>query len=302
MANPVMNTYAQVGKHEEVADEISMISPTATPMLTMIGSEKIDNTLYQWQEDALDAPAVNAAIEGAVAPAANQVPTNMRSNTTQIFTKTVSTTGSADKMKTYGRGVEFAYQLAKKGKEIKRDMEYALVGTRQSKVIGSSTTARVFDGVQAQVDPTMVLDIEVLTSTAAVQPLSEAALMKASQMAFNAGSEPTTILIKPADSILFANFANATGRLREIGSETKLVNVVNIYVTPFGQMKVVIDRWIATVDALLFDPTMWKLRPFRNWFTKPLAETGDSRQSQLLGEFGLSHRNFTADVLITNLK
>lgn len=302
MANPVMNTYAQVGKKEDVSAEIAMISPTSTPFTTLIGSEKCDNTLYQWQEDALDAPAVNANVEGAIAPAANQVPTLMRNNTTQIFTKTVSTTGTADAIKLYGAGVEFARQLMKKSKEIKRDLELALVGSRQVKNVGSSTIARLFDGVQAQFDATSITDIKVLTAQATNQPLSEAAIMAASQYAYNAGGEPNTLLIKPTDSIKFANFAAATGRLRELNAdETKITNVVNVYVTPFGQMKVVMDRFMSTTDAILFDPAMWKLRPLRSWFTKQLAETGDARQSELIGEYGLSHKNFFADALITNL-
>ena len=302
MANPVMNSYVQVGKKEDVSDEISMISPTNTPFVTMIGSEKVDNTLYSWLEDSLDPPADNAAVEGAVAPAANQIPAVSRSNTTQIFTKTVSTTGTADAIKLYGAGVEFARQLMKKSKEIKRDLEYALVGTRQTRVDGSTSVARRFDGVQAQIAAAAITDMKVLTGLSTNQPISEAALMAASQYAYNAGGEPTTLLIKPTDSIKFAGFASATGRLRELDSdETKLTNVVNVYVTPFGQMKVVMDRWIATGDALLFDPAMWKLRPLRSWFTKQLAEVGDARQSELIGEYGLSHKNFLADALITNL-
>lgn len=291
-----MNTYVQVGKVEEISEEISLISPTNTPFYSMIGSESVSNTLYEWMEDKLDAPASNAAVEGADAPAANQVPVSMRQNYTQIFTKTVSTTGTADKMALHGKpGVEFARQMAKKSKEIKRDVEYALVGTRQAAAAGNSTTARTFGGAQAQFDASVTLD-------AATTALTETLIETAAQNAYTQGGDPDTLIIKPSDSIKISAFAAATGRQRFLEADgKKIVNVVNIYVTPFGELKVVMDRWIAATDALLVDAGMWKLKIFRNWFTKQLAETGDAHKSQIIGEFGLAHRNYFSGAMIINL-
>ena len=48
-------TYEQVGIKEDISDVISNISPTKTPFQTSIGNEKITNTLFQWQTDALRA-------------------------------------------------------------------------------------------------------------------------------------------------------------------------------------------------------------------------------------------------------
>jgi hypothetical protein len=291
-----MDTYTQVGKVEDVSDEISMISPTNTPFLTMAGTEAVFNTLYQWQEDTLDAPATNANAEGATAPAAAMHPTVMRNNTTQIFMKTVTTTGSADRMKLHGAGVEFARQLAKKGKEIKRDLEFALVGATTALVSGSSGVARKFASAPSQFDASMV------NTLGTAGPITEALILTASQNAYIQGGDPNTMLIKPSDSLIVANFAAATGRVRQYdNNERKVVNVVDVYVSPFGDLKVVMDRWQETSIAFVYDPAMWKVCPFRAWQTKPLAITGDFHSSLLVGEYGLMHKNYFADSLIANL-
>lgn len=295
-----VHTYDQVGKKEDVSNLITNISPTKTPFQTMIGSETVFNTLYQWQEDSLDAPATNAQVEGATAIAATYTPTVMRNNTTQIFMKTASATGSTDAIKAYGRGKELAYQLGKKSAEIKRDFEHALVGTKQTAVTGSDTVARQFAGYQAQIDATH--EFAATATAGATAPMTESLLLSANQQLYEDGGEATVLMIKPADSLIVADFAAATGRERFLkGNEKTVVNVVDVYVSPFGTQKVVINRWLATDNALLFDPTYWKKMTFRNWFRETLAKTGDATNIMLLGEFGLKHRNYKASALLTQL-
>lgn len=296
------DTYTQVGKKEDVADAISNIAPTNTPVLTAIGTSKVNNILYQWQEDSLDPPAVNAQVEGANATAANMVPTVMRNNTTQILEKTVSVTGSTDAMSTYGRNKEFAYQMMKKSKEIKRDLEYALVGTRQSLVTGSSTVPRKFAGMQAQIDSSMVITMPADGGGVTTGTLNEGVILDASERCYNLGGDPDVLMVKPHDPRIIAAFAASVGRTRYLEQDTKkLTNVVDVYEGPHGQLKVVMNRWQATVDAFVTNFDNWKLAVYRAWQTEELAKIGDSRQSMLLGEYGLKHMNYLDSVLITNL-
>jgi hypothetical protein len=287
-----------VGKKEDVSDIITNIAPTQTPFQTMIGAETAWNILYQWQEDSLDAPAANAQVEGAAAIASTFSPTVMRSNTTQIFMKTASATGSTDAIKAYGRGKELAYQLTKKSKEIKRDFEYALVGTGQTQVAGSDTVARQFGGYQSQIDATHVFP----AATTGTALLTENLVLSANQQLYIDGGEATVLMIKPSDSLIVAGFSAAAGRQRYINNgDKKIVNVVDVYVSPFGEQKVVINRWQATTNALLFDPSFWKKITFRNWFRETLAKTGDATNIMLVGEFGLKHRNYKASALLSAL-
>ena len=81
----------------------------------------------------------------------------------------------------------------------------------------------------------------------------------------------------------------------------KVVNAVEILVTPFGELKVVMDRFINPEDAILYDPEMWNKLVLRNWTRQPLAKVGDSEQNQLIGEFSLEHKNYSASAVITEL-
>jgi len=131
--------------------------------------------------------------------------------------------------------------------------------------------------------------------------LSEATLLTAGQAAYNAGGEPDVFMIKPADALIVAGFTASAGRQRDFGNERKLVNVVDLYVSPYGEYKVVLNRWIATSTALLFDPTMWSNVTLRPWTRENLAKTGDSNVIMMVGEMGLKHKNFNADAMIFDL-
>jgi hypothetical protein len=89
----IYTAFDMVGKKEDISDAITNISPTDTPFQSMIGSQNVWNITYQWQEDSLIAPAANAQIEGftALTPVAN--PTVMRSNISQILSKTAQVSG-----------------------------------------------------------------------------------------------------------------------------------------------------------------------------------------------------------------
>jgi hypothetical protein len=308
MTTSNFTTYDQVGKVEAVSDIITNIAPTQTPFQSMIGTEAVHQPVYQWQEDSLLSAGTNAAVEGATAPTAVMQPTVMRSSVTQILTKTAQATGTADKTKTYGRAEELAYQQALRSKELKRDLEYALVGSGQSAVTGSASVARKMDSYQSMVPNASTYTVNggagamaSVVGSPTAGALREDILTTLAQALYTAGADVDTIMVKPSDSVVIASFA-ANNRTRYVeNGDKKLVNSVTVYESPFGPLKVVMNRFQRTQDAFVFESAMWKRTVLRNWFTKNLAITGDSSNVQILGEFGLKHRNFAASGLITNL-
>ena len=68
MASPIANTFLTfdaVGIREELSDVIYQISPEDTPFVSMASKERVGNTLYEWQTDALKAVDTgNAHLEG----------------------------------------------------------------------------------------------------------------------------------------------------------------------------------------------------------------------------------------------
>jgi hypothetical protein len=303
MSATAFKTYDQVGKKEEISDVIANISPTQTPFQTMIGSDKIKSTFYQWQEDELATVGDNAVVEGADASDSTLRPTEMRANTTQILQKTVKVSGTADTVETYGRAKETAYQLGKKSAELKREVEYHLIGKSQDAVLGSETVARKFGNVWGK-DATGVKLIDAVVTvdhTATPAALSEADVLTVNQALYEQGSEAKFIMIKPADSLIVAGFSQSAGRMRDFGAEKSIVNVVDLYVSPFGEQKVVLNRFMKADSALLFDPASFKLSTLRPWTRTLLAKTGDADRHQILGEFGFKHKHYSASGAIVGL-
>jgi len=286
-------TYDQVGAKEDVSDVISNLTPTKTPFTSGIGTENVHNTLFQWQEDELRAVQDNAQVEGFTAADATLSPTLMRNNVTQILEKTIKVSGSADKRDTYGRAKETAYQLAKAMSEVKRDLEHAAIGTGQVSVAGDSNTARKFAGFQAQVDASLINK----TGSASTY-LSETILLATLQELWNAGAEPSVAMVTGDNAVRVAEFAKASGRQRNVDSETKVVNAIDLYVSPFGKIAIQLNRFLKAGDTLVYDPANWKKVIFRNWFRETLAKDGDNTKMMVVGEFSLKHVNFKASAVI----
>jgi hypothetical protein len=310
-------SYDLVGVKEDVSDIITNIAPTKTPFQTMIGTEGIHQKLYEWQEDTLAAVTSAPTVEGANAPAGTFNPTVLRTNTTQIFTAVASVSGTTEVTKTYGRDKELSYQLSLRAAELKRNLEWAMVGTGQTYTVGNDSTARQFAGYQAMIDPTVTFTagtgggLNYSGGALTRVSITEAMILTTSEALYVAGAEPDTLMICPADAITVATFSS-TGRTKFVDNmEKTLVNVVDVYEGPHGKLKVVQNRFLrgtgasgsadSTKDALIFEAPMWKRTPLRNWFRQTLAKVGDSTQVQILGEFGLKHRNYKASGLITNL-
>jgi hypothetical protein len=300
-------TYQEVGLKENISDIITNISPRKTPFQSSIGSEKVHQPIFQWQEDSLRSVSATTAVEGADSVEITAVPTVMRSNYTAIFSEAVKVSGSTQAAQAYGRAKELAYQMSKSAAALKRDLENAFVGTAASAAAGSAAVARVTASAQAQITG-------FGTSTFAAQSgnvfymntavnLTETALVNAIQAAFVAGGDPTRILVTPSNSVIIASFASASGRYRTIqdstvSNKTTLVNAVNLYVSPFGEQVVEVDRFLRAKHTLIYDPDMWSQATFRPWTRENLAKIGDSERQLIVGEFGLKHKNFSASALV----
>jgi hypothetical protein len=296
MALNHLKSFDLVGKKEEVSDIISLITPSDTPFLSSIGTEKIGNDLYQWQEDQLRAVAVNAKLQGADGVDTTRDQPTMRTNGTQILSETFKIAGTTDAIKTYGRDKTSLRELMKTGKLLKMDLEHALVGTGQTYVVAAEATAGQFAGVQAQIGA------GTTTTLGTAGPITETLIIDLHQKLYNEGSDGTILMVKPSDSRIIAGFSQASGRSMFVDNgQTKVTNVVNIYESPFGTVRVTKNRRIRSQNALIYDPKNWKLAVLRNWFTKKLAETGDSERWMAVGEFGLKHANRLASAQLANL-
>jgi len=293
-------SYDVVGTKEDVSDIISMITPTKAPFTSLTKSETVHNTLFQWQEDKLRDSTENAQLEGFTASPTERSPTVMRENVTQILQDTFEVSGTNDAVTKYGRGKESAREAGKAAAALKLDLEQAYTKNDVEMVKPTtSSTARKFAGVQRQIDESNI----VYTGGASTK-ITEANYLDAAQAAYDAGGDPTITLVTPTNSRTFATFTGAAGRNRVINDGSKtIVNAVNLYVSPFGEEKIVLSRHLKAGDTLLFDPAMWVRVNLqgRNWFRETLAKTGDNTRMMIVGEFSLKHKNRKASALVREM-
>ena len=122
----------------------------------------------------------------------------------------------------------------------------------------------------------------------ATDPLTEAKLLELGEDVFNNGSDPSVFMIKPADAQIVAGMTAASGRNRTFNDgNTSLVNVIDLYVSPYGEYKVVLNRHQLTTHAFLIDPAMFRscvLRPFARTL---LGKTSDGDTHAITAEMSV---------------
>lgn len=274
-------TYDQVGKKIDFEDVIYDISPTQTPFLSSIGSSTATATLHQWMQDSLAAVGVNAAVEGANAGTASTVTQVVKTANTQIFQKVVAVSGTAEAVGTYGRSSDLAMAISKASKELKRDIEHSFVGLTQAGSAGTSTAARTLTSAANQISSTT-------TNTAGSnRAFSEALLLDVLEKCYNEGGEPNQVQVTPSHSVTVAGFAASSGRNRDFGNDSRITNVVDIYVSPFGEVSVLPNRFLQANTALVLDTEYWSRAVLRPAQTIQLAKVGDSDSRQMLTELTL---------------
>ena len=287
------STYDANAIREDLSDVIYDISPTDTPFLSSITKKgSVSNTYFEWQTDALTAASgSNAVIEGAAVGTAATTATTRLGNYTQISKKVVEVTGTQDKVNNAGKKSEMAHQLAKASKELKRDMETSLLADNAA-VAGNASTARETKGAAAFIT-TNVTDAGTSGSHAAVV---EADITAVAESTWNAGGEPSTILLGATNKKLITAMSGRASSTQSVVDDNKSIyNAVDVYVSDFGTFNIQLDRY-ADQDVIYFlQNDMWSVDYLRDFQTVDIAKEGDSDKKMLLVEYGLRCGNEAAN-------
>lgn len=289
------STYGAIGNREDLIDIITRISPTDTPFYSSVPKGKATNTLHEWQTQDLAAVVTNAQIEGDEATNIAITPTVRLNNRTQISTKTVVVSGTQQSgMDPAGRKDEMAYQITLKGLELKRDVESALCQNTTA-VVGNNTTARVCRGLEGWVATNSSVGAtgvnpNYITNTAPTDGTARAfteTLLRAGLLgAYNEGGNPDTLMLGPAQKQTFSSFTGGNTRF-DISEDKAVTNSVDVYISDFGRIKAVPNRFQRNRTAFGLEMQRWKFCNMRPMFTKDLAETGDFTRKQIIWEWTL---------------
>jgi hypothetical protein len=287
------STYDATAIREDLSDVIYDISPTDTPFLSSIAKKgSVSNTYFEWQTDALAAASSsNKHVEGAAVGTATTTATTRLGNYTQISKKVVEVTGTQDKVNNAGKKSEMAHQLAKASKELKRDMETSLLADNAA-AAGNASTARATRGA-ANFITTNVTDAGTSGTHAA---MVEADVTAVAEATWNAGGEPSTILLGATNKKLITAMAGRADQTQSVVDNNKTVyNAVDVYVSDFGTFNIQLDRYSDQDVVYFLQPDMWSVDYLRDFQTVDIAKEGDSDKKMLLVEYGLRCGNEAAN-------
>ena len=305
-------TQTAIGQREDLTDIIYNISPTETPFMSSIGKTKATAVYHEWQTDSLAAATTaNAAVEGADASSATLSPTVRLGNYAQIIQKTVQVSGTLDAVNKAGRKSEKAYQLAKASAELKRDLETILLAN-QGRSAGSSTIARKLGSMLSWVktnydkasDGSNPATIGVSTRTDGTQrTFTETLLKSVVAQVFASGGSPKILMVGATGKQKVSSFAGIAAQryMAPSNTPTTIIGAADVYMSDFGTMSVVPNRFMRVRDALVIDPEYAALAYLRPFHTNDLAKTGDSENTQILAEVTLEVKNEAAHGIIADL-
>lgn len=289
------------GLAEDFEDIIFNVSPTETPMLTLAKRKKATARYHQWQEDTLAAATSNKAEEGADASYATAAGTTTLGNYCQISTKTVDISRTLDIVNKYGRKSEVAYQLMKRGKELKRDMEFTICRNQAS----ASTTARATAGWETMISGNLVRANSAQTTDYSVRGFSaaswtapedgslvtfiEADLVSALGLAWEDGGDPSIIMMSKKNKNLFNSFAGVATKYNEVKgtSQATITGASDIYVSSYGNHTVKLNRYQRDEAVFCIDPEYISVAYLDGIKKTPMAKTGDSERYLLTVEYAL---------------
>jgi len=306
-------TYDQVGTREDLADVIYNIAPTEAPFMQMIGRGVATQPKHEWQVDTLAAAAVNAQVEGDDQALDTAVPTERLSNYCQISSKVIRITGTAEATDKAGRRSELAYQVAKYGKELKRDMELTLTGNYAIED-GAFATARTTGSLeiwyQTNGDRTGTTCLsgtgnqpdqnKTVTDGGTTRALTESLIKTVIQAIWSQGGDPTVIMTGPFNKRAISGFTGGATRF-DISEDKKLVAAIDVYVSDFGTHRVIPNRFSRDKTVHLLTPSMFKVCYLRSFRQFPLAKTGDAEKRELLAEYCLRSDEQKASGVIADL-
>jgi hypothetical protein len=304
--------HSAIGQREDLTDIIYDISPTETPFMSSIGKTKATAVYHEWQTDSLAAATTaNAAVEGADASSATLSPTVRLGNYCQIIQKTVQVSGTLDAVNKAGRKSEKAYQLAKASAELKRDLETILLAN-QGRSAGSSTTARKLGSLLSWIktnsdkasDGSDPATIGVSTRTDGTQrTFTETLLKTVVAEVYTSGGAPKILMVGASGKQKTSSFAGIAAQryMAPSNTPTTIIGAADVYMSDFGTMSVVPNRFMRTRDALILDPEYAALAYLRPFQTNDLAKTGDSENTQILAEVTLEVKNEAAHGIVADL-
>ena len=337
---------------EDLANFVSNIDRDETPLSSMSGSTKATSTYHDWLTDEYATPIAQTVAEGAAFGVVGTSGTSLAAGTlseqmnrtrlrnfTQIFRSQVEVSNTAIAVNTAGIANEFAYQLKKKGVEVRRNREFQFVlygansvknetgsvrrlGSLVSWVGGAGTTESPFNIINAATagspsttysNPGTGDGRPVFTGTAAAFARSQ--VERLITIMYRNGGKPNMLMTSASQRTGVSNAFNSdttTGpasntSIRRLESMEKKLNIsIAAVVTDFGVDLGIVPNYImdlASANSVMymFDSSMVKSAMLRPLSVGKLDDRGDGKQALITEECTLEVMNPNSVGVIGNL-
>jgi len=298
----VFKTSDAVGEKEDLSDVITRIDPDETPIFSNAKKEVTRGVFHEYQvQELAAASATNYAAEGASYSYVNPTATTRLGNYHQIAVQAASVSNTLDSVDKAGRDRETAYVKVIKGIEQRRDIEKSLT----------------VDQARASSDPRKIAALPAwMTNVSLVAPsttatgdgtdtsdgagtnaaLTLAKIDSVMEDCYTDGGQPDMMVVSPANKVAFSDLSSgsvATAQLQYTAPrEIAIIGGVSLYLTDFGQLNVVIDRFIANDRIFLLDSDYYSIGhlPGRMFSVSDVAPTGDNTQFAIVSEYTLINK------------
>ena len=310
--NTIQNV-ARVGVREDLDDKIAELFPDEAPFQNAIGRSKASNTYTEWQTDGLAAANHdNKTIQGDDLANESRANTTRVGTHTQIFKKVVGSSTTVEATTKAGRRSELAREIMKAGRELRTDKERRFLGNYAS-VAAAAGTAGETAGALAWLTSNVSrgatgasggfsAGIVAAATNGTQRAYTEVLLKPVLQSVWAAGGTPRMVITNGTQKQTAAAFTGIASLRHETGSKkATIVAGADIYVSDFGEVQFVPDRYASARDAFIVDPEYWDIAVLDPMKTMDLAKTGLATRKAIYEECALRCLNQGASGVVADL-
>lgn len=303
---------AEGGERQDLWDVVTRIDPADAPLMNNSPKGTGSAIIHDWQVQELEALTYTAIAEGADQSSPTELPTDRLFNYMTIRTRMYKVSDTMDSVNHAGHAAMSIRQRTLKALELRRDVESALLQTqvvkdgsspREAAGLGTfcgngsvGATGTFPDGTGGATTP---------FAAGTARALTLVLIDDAMQACYEDGGQPNIMYMSPSHKREFSGLGTSTlsveNRFNMTAREpATYIGAVDVYLTDFGTLETVIDRFIPKTDVPTTTPV--EFEPIflvdnrhlayvsmrgRNFKNEMLSKVGDSEQGFVVTEFTL---------------
>lgn len=289
-------TYDDASRREDLLDIITNLDPQETQLMSGLGTSTAKDILHMYLIDTLKAVGSNAFVEGVDASYPDRTDPTRLFNYTQISRVGFDVTDTERSVNPAAFADRYTYEVNKALKELKNDMEFALV--RGSLACGSGSGARQLRGLKNS--------LSLVTSQSGVS-LTETMLNDYLQNVWTAGTQVNAIYAGMYLKRKISGYTSGTTKFTKV-EDRRLINAVDVYEADAAKVvKLFAHRYVTVSgdvnnDIIGIDEERFKVAYLRKPMVVELAKTGDSTKGEVKAEYTLENRHYNAGFVTLALR